>query len=342
MEQQSKPTISVNIPIFNGEKTIARAVKSILSQSFTDFELVVINDCSKDSTPQILNEFSDPRIRIIHHEQNRGISRTRNHLLQSSNGRYIAVLDGDDFALPHRLKTQIETMQSDPSLDGVFSSVLTYKDQDPYDTLPGHCSGKEPSQMRETLLFESVFPHSTAFLSKEVFGNGYREDLSCAEDYAKWLELVFEGKMLRTLPKPVSHTWCHSPTHYTREKMRTNVMKLQNHYFEKLLGRPLTDLEMVSQWALYETVEWSPASGSEALAQLTNIEKWISTLGQLEFNDKNMDRALFRRGAQRRLYQLCSKAVQLLGFRAMRFTHGLPLDQRLKLLAKSLLTRVQA
>jgi glycosyltransferase involved in cell wall biosynthesis len=342
MENRTSPLISVNIPIFNGEKTIARAVQSILDQDFKDFELIVINDCSKDSTPQILNEFTDPRMKVIHHEQNQGISRTRNHLLKSSVGRYIAVLDGDDFALPHRLQTQVEVMEKEFFLAGVFSSVLTYKGQDPYDTLPGFCSDKSPSQMRETILFESVFPHSTAFLKKEAFGSGYREDLQCAEDYAKWLELVFGKQLLRTLAQPVSHTWFHAPAHYTREKMRINVMSLQSHYFLRLLGRELTETELASQWSLYEPLEWNPTTKKEAFQHLEEVRDWMITLYQSHLSEPTMDSGLFHREAERRLYQLLSRAVHRYGLSALKFTRGLAIDQRLKLLAKSFMSKVNS
>src|SRR5437868_6754219 len=113
------PRISINTPVYNGEKFIARAVQSVLAQTYGDFELVVVNDGSKDSTAQILNSFTDPRIRVIHQEQNQGISRTRNHALRSSRGDYVAVLDADDIARPHRLQAQLEALTQDPRLDGV-------------------------------------------------------------------------------------------------------------------------------------------------------------------------------------------------------------------------------
>jgi hypothetical protein len=144
--------------------------------------------------------------------------------------------------------------------------------------------------------------------------------------------------MLRTLEKPVSHMWSHAPTHYTREKMRQNVMKLQSHYFEKLIGRPLTEPEMKSQWSLYETLEWNPIYPADAVEQLKQIQKWLNTLANLPFIDKNIRRDVFSREAERSFYQLCSKATRLLGLRTMRFTRGMSIDKRAKIFAKSLLS----
>lgn len=334
MSFRTRPVVSVNIPVYNGEKTIAATINSILAQSFTDFELIVVNDCSKDSTPQILNSFTDPRLRVIHQEQNQGISRTRNRALKSSLGDYIAVLDADDLALPKRLERQLATLEADPPLDGVFAwiQLFTENSRKITDSYRPCC---DSSRLRETILFESPFAHSTAFLRRNALGEGYREDLACAEDYAKWLELVFAGKKLGVVREILGAAWRHSPTHYSREKMRSNVQALHAHYFARILSRPLSPLESEIHWALYEFVDWTPQSRDEAHELLQQARQWISTLGRTEFSDPSIDRARLTQAAAERLPFLYNQAVPALGFEVLRHAHDLPLKQQIKLLARS-------
>ncbi len=334
---QRPPRVSFNIPIFNGERTIALAVQSALDQTFPDVEVIVVNDCSKDKTAQVLNAFTDPRLTVIHHERNQGISRTRNDALKASTGEFVAILDGDDFALPRRAQAQLDAMAADPARDGVFSCIRYYNQgTDPYKIVAQNVFGDEPA-VREKLLFENPFPHSTAFLKRSVLGAGYPEDLPCAEDYAKWLELVFAGRKLQTLADPVSHGGVHPPTSYTRASMREAVGTLHARYFEKILGRPLIQPELDRQWALYETVEWTPATADEALEQLRAIKDWIRTIEGATLEDATWDRARFSREAHTRLYQLCSRALKRFALKTAEFAPGMTAEQRLKLFVKGLL-----
>jgi len=99
----SVPTVSVVIPVYNTERYIVDTVNSILNQTFSDFELIILDDGSKDRSPDLLRELAakDSRIRLIIRE-NRGIVRTRNELLENCRGKYMAVNDADDLSQPDR------------------------------------------------------------------------------------------------------------------------------------------------------------------------------------------------------------------------------------------------
>src|SRR4030042_490431 len=107
--------VSVFLPVYNGSKTVKRAVESILSQTFKDFEFLIINDGSKDDTPEILDSFDDNRIRILHQE-NRGLVFSLNRGVKNSQCKYIARMDADDIALPDRLQKQVDFMEKNPSV----------------------------------------------------------------------------------------------------------------------------------------------------------------------------------------------------------------------------------
>jgi glycosyltransferase involved in cell wall biosynthesis len=100
------PTITVFMPVYNGERFIRDAIASILQQSFEDFELLIINDASTDRTVKIVETYTDPRIKLIHNETNLSVCPTRNRGLDLARGKYIACLDSDDISFPTRLEKQ--------------------------------------------------------------------------------------------------------------------------------------------------------------------------------------------------------------------------------------------
>lgn len=110
------PTISVVMPIYNAQQDLRQAIESILSQSFTDFELLIIDDGSTDQSVQIIHSFSDSRIRLISQPHNLGLVAALNKGLAEARGQFIARMDGDDICLPERLTLQLAAMQ-DQQLD---------------------------------------------------------------------------------------------------------------------------------------------------------------------------------------------------------------------------------
>ena len=108
MQALKNPLITVGIPVFNGEKEIAEAIQSVLNQTYLDFELVVIDDCSKDQTLNVVRSFSDPRIRIIQNEVNLGYIGNFNRTVSEANGKYLKILCHDDVIVPTCLEIQLE------------------------------------------------------------------------------------------------------------------------------------------------------------------------------------------------------------------------------------------
>jgi len=105
------PLVSVSMPAFNAERYIGEAIESILSQTYTNFELIIIDDGSTDQTREIINRYHDPRIVKIFSDQNRGLIATRNQIAQLARGKYLALLDADDRAFPNRLELQVNFLE---------------------------------------------------------------------------------------------------------------------------------------------------------------------------------------------------------------------------------------
>jgi glycosyltransferase involved in cell wall biosynthesis len=110
------PLVSVTMPAYNAERTIAEAIESILTQEFRDFELIIVDDGSSDGTASIIGRYAktDQRIVKLTNQDNQGIARSRNKALAAAKGQYIACLDSDDVAEPSRLRMQLEFMAKNP------------------------------------------------------------------------------------------------------------------------------------------------------------------------------------------------------------------------------------
>jgi glycosyltransferase involved in cell wall biosynthesis len=112
----SQPAITVLMPVYNGATYVSDATRSVLDQSFRDFEFLIIDDGSTDDTPAIVSAFSDPRIRFLQNARNQGLTATLNDGLRMATGRYLARMDADDIAHPLRLETQLRYMQNHPDI----------------------------------------------------------------------------------------------------------------------------------------------------------------------------------------------------------------------------------
>ena len=116
-------TVSVLVNVYNGEDFLSLSIESIFSQTFSDFELVIVNDGSTDGTAQILDSIDDSRLRVVVNERNRGIPFSRNVAIDAASGKYIAFLSHDDIALPERLARQVQYLDENPAIDLIGSAV---------------------------------------------------------------------------------------------------------------------------------------------------------------------------------------------------------------------------
>ena len=113
------PKVSVIIPTYNRAELLKVAIASVLSQTYKDFEIIVIDDASHDNTQELLTSLKDKRIRYIRHETNKRISAARNTGIVNSHGNYIAFLDDDDEWLPEKLQLQVDFLENSPPIIGV-------------------------------------------------------------------------------------------------------------------------------------------------------------------------------------------------------------------------------
>lgn len=121
------PIVSVVLPIYNNERTVMAAVQSILTQTFSDFELILINDGSSDGTQKILSVLSDSRIKIMGDNKNIGLPRRLNQGVAAARGQYIARMDADDVAHPERLEKQVTFLNTHPDIDVLATRAVVFE-----------------------------------------------------------------------------------------------------------------------------------------------------------------------------------------------------------------------
>ena len=124
---ETSPKISIVMPLYNSEKFIKSAIESVLLQSFRDFELILVDDCSTDSTLEIVSKYDDPRIKIFHQKQNSGESSSRNLGIEVANGKYIYFMDHDDMILPETLEIFINAAEESQAEVVYMNSWLNAK-----------------------------------------------------------------------------------------------------------------------------------------------------------------------------------------------------------------------
>lgn len=187
------PKVTVLMAVYNGECYIQEAIGSILSQTFDDFEFLIINDGSTDSTRKIICSYNDPRIRLVDNDQNFGLTRSLNNGLKLAEGEFIARIDADDVSDSERLAKQVAFLETHPdvALVGTWYKEIDAQGKPISDgNLP--C---DYTQIRWHLLFYCPFVHSAVMLRKspvlEKIGF-YNEALSYSMDYELWLRIARE------------------------------------------------------------------------------------------------------------------------------------------------------
>ncbi len=186
------PLISVLIPTYNCEAYVYDALKSVLDQTYTNFECIIIDDCSTDKTVNIIKSFNDERIQLIIKSKNSGYTNSLNQGLTIANGKYIARMDGDDISLPNRFEKQVEVLESNSDIV-VCGSIFQIIDSETIIKAPEHHEA-----IKTELLKESCIGHPTSMIRKSILDKytiRYDTSYEPAEDYDLWVRLSQKGKL---------------------------------------------------------------------------------------------------------------------------------------------------
>lgn len=189
--KNEQPLVSFLLPVYNVENFITETLQSLLAQTYTNFEVIAINDGSKDKSLAIVNKFAkiDKRIRVFSHKKNVGISKTLNEAIDLAKGELLARIDGDDVCLPKRLEWQVAAMQANKK------AALCYGFYEIFDE-SGEFLGKtirpaHQDDLKRMLYVGNAIAHPSVMLRKKLLpAQKYRDDVGPTEDYELWSRLA--------------------------------------------------------------------------------------------------------------------------------------------------------
>ena len=274
----SKPEITVAMPAYNAAAHLREAVDSILAQSFEDFELLVVDDGSTDNTLALAQSIGDKRIRVERLPANKGRATARNMAMGRARGRYLAWMDADDIAMPHRLEVQHACLEARPQIHICGAGVQYFGQSCALELFP-----EQPGAARAAALFGASVPNGCALLrldAMRAFGLRYDATLARAEDMAFWADALLKaGLQAVNLQEPLLR-YRYTPAPHARQ---WHVRALLGHVFP-----PLDIRATGAQAALHaDLVYGGPTEPEAALRWLDALwQIWVARYG----HDEHMQR----------------------------------------------------
>lgn len=213
-----KGLVSIIMPSYNTAPYIEETIQSVLNQTYTNWELLIVDDCSTDNTDEILSKISDPRIRLFKNEENSGAAVSRNKALREAKGQWIAFLDSDDLWMPKKLEKQIHYME----INGYTFSYTNYEEID----VDGNKTGVKvsgPKKITRTGMFNYCWPGClTVMFDANKIGIIQIQDIKKNNDYAMWLKICEKAN-------------CYLLNEYLAQYRKGRSGSISTHGYTKLL-----------------------------------------------------------------------------------------------------------
>lgn len=307
MNDETLPLVSVILPTYNRESYLTESIESVLAQTYTNFELLIVNDCSTDYTAELLDDFrkKDQRIRVIENEVNKGAPASRNIAVKHAVGKYLAMMDSDDISLPIRFEKQVIFLERHPQTYVLGSSAYVIDPQ-----------GKNINEWRlptrdRLIRWHSIFRNSRVFCNPSVMMRAsifdyvpkFNENNRTSDDSELWAtifpfkELGFANlanKLVKYRSHPISITG-------QVKKSSTNLsQEARTKALEAYLSKPVNKNAIPAYESIFEVEK----------AQIPEIiETWFETYEKfkVDFNLGIVDRTAILR----EIYSRCSAYVEL-------------------------------
>lgn len=190
-KNMKQPLVTVIMPVYNTEKYLRQSIDSILNQTFRDFEYIIIDDCSTDDSLDVINSYSDIRIKVIKNQKHLGVAASANIGFGLAKGKYIARMDADDTSLPERLLQQYKYMEKHPKVDLCGSRVRLIGSRKIWKYPFEH------ERIKCRLLFNSPFAQPSLIFRKSTFVKNnlyYNSSFIRGEDYELWVRSIDKVK----------------------------------------------------------------------------------------------------------------------------------------------------
>lgn len=216
--------ISVVMSVYNGMPYLEEAVKSILNQTYRNFEFIIIDDASTDSSWGYLKSLKDRRIKLIKNEKNLGLASSLNKGIKAARGDYVARMDADDISLPQRFEKQINFFKAHKDYILVGSQVIWVDKNN--NLISGFDTPLKDEDIRKKLIIRNQFHHATVMFRRsdiEKLG-AYRDNLNGIEDYDLWFRVIKKGKVANL------------PERLVKRKIHERALTQKNHLKTELLA----------------------------------------------------------------------------------------------------------
>ena len=228
------PVVSILMPVYKTASYLREALDNILSQTFTDFELIILNDCSPDNADEILDTYTDSRIVRYKGEKNVGLSNILNVGLGMARGEYIARMDSDDLSMPDRLQIQLDFLEAHPDIDLVSAGMQLFGAKDEV-----WIREQNPEKVKIEALFHSPILHASSMWRRMRFeenGLRFRQEMVPSEDYDLWTRAMAKGLKLVNLRQVLYKYRIHQAQATTRTDLTAEKDRLvQQNYLQDTL-----------------------------------------------------------------------------------------------------------
>jgi len=296
------PELSIVLPVFDRERYIGETLKSLINQTYRDFELIIVDDASTDASLQIARSFDDPRIRIITNDRNRGIAFSRNRGLQEASGRFVAPFDSDDIALPDKFRKQTDFLKQYPEF-GMVGSWARMIDENGRLLRRNWKLNAKPERIPAIMLFRNYFVQSSVVIRSEAIpAGGYVENFDLGEDYRMWIEIAEKYKTYN-LPEYLILYRLHTQNIMKSDAWK--VMKYDQQIFQYLFRR----LEIKTDDQVFSAL--FNIKNSEMIRdmnQLSEIEKLLMMILQQNAKLKLYDQRQLSKEVFNRWMKCCYKS----------------------------------
>lgn len=241
-----QPLVSISIPVYNAEKTIAETIQSIINQTYNNLEIIIVDNASTDNTLQVIKKFKDPRIKIYKNNKNIGAEKNFSKCVKLAKGRYIAIFHADDVYTKNMIKKQVEVFQNNPNIAAVFTRANKINSSGEIigeSRIPSHLKNKKCYHFYE--IFTSILENGNFLVTPSVMVKSeiYKKMIPFNEkkfdtsaDLDMWLRILEKHPIAIIDEKLMSYRISYEQGSYQLRKTRTeeaDFFKVMNYYLSK-------------------------------------------------------------------------------------------------------------
>jgi glycosyltransferase involved in cell wall biosynthesis len=224
------PLVSVILPVYNSEQFLRESIDSIINQTYTNLEIIIVNDGSTDGSKSIIESYLDKRIIVIEHPNNKGLIQSLNEAIIKSTGSYLVRMDGDDVAFNTRIEKQVHFLQENPSIGIIGTDAIFFKDHIgmPAKNWERALNTKTPAAIKKVLLWENCMIHPSicmrGAIAKQLLYNANQVNY---EDYDLWLRAIANNYKIAKLNEPLLYY------RIQEDSITQTTLRKSNFYFQK-------------------------------------------------------------------------------------------------------------